>query len=32
MYWNLKTGVRLDILLRKGWFEHFIGQGSPADF
>ena len=32
MYWNFKIGVRLVILLLRGWSEHFSGQGDPDDF
>ena len=32
MYWNFNIGVRLVILLLRGWSEHFIGQGNPDDF
>ena len=32
MYWNLKIGVRLAILLLRGWSKHFIGQGNPDGF
>ena len=32
MYWNFKIGLRLVILLLRGWPEHFIGEGNPDDF